>query len=109
MHCIRHFRLLALAPLLGPPTLLAQGAVTQPPPTVPFQSALAGYQPFADDKPIPWRQANDTVREVGGWRAYSREAAASAPAQAPDAGQGPGSGEGHGPGHGHPTPRRGQP
>lgn len=50
-----------------------------------WRSALEGYQPFSDEKPVPWPQANDTVREVGGWRAYAREAAqpASAAASAP--------------------------
>ena len=50
-----------------------------------WRSSLEGYQPFSDEKPVPWPQANDTVREAGGWRAYAREAAqpASAAASAP--------------------------
>ncbi len=42
--------------------------------------ALADYKPFADEKPGAWRAVNDTVRAVGGWRAYAREAQAPAPA-----------------------------
>lgn len=50
-----------------------------------WRSAFEGYQPFTDEKPTPWAQANDTVRQVGGWRAYAREAAqpASAASSAP--------------------------
>jgi hypothetical protein len=43
--------------------------------TPQYQSALQNYKPFADEKIVPWKQSNDTVREVGGWRAYAREAA----------------------------------
>ena len=37
-------------------------------------SAFETYRPFADQEVAPWRQSNDTVREIGGWRAYAREA-----------------------------------
>lgn len=47
----------------------------------PYRSALEGYQAFGDDKPIPWKEANDTVGKIGGWRAYAREAQQP---QAPD-------------------------
>lgn len=40
-----------------------------------WRSAFDGYQPFAGEKTLPWREANDTVQRVGGWRAYAREAA----------------------------------
>ena len=56
----------------------------------PYRSALEGYRPFAEEKPVPWKQANDTVGRIGGWRAYAREVhgepaatPASAPAAAP--------------------------
>ena len=57
-------------------------------PAVAYQSAFSRYRRSADDKAIPWREANDTVARVGGWRAYAREAqqpdpAASAPAATP--------------------------
>jgi hypothetical protein len=59
----------------------------------PYRSALEGYQPFGDEKPVPWQQANDTVGRIGGWRAYANEAQglagragpAAAPASAPAA------------------------
>ena len=39
------------------------------------ESALAGYRRHADVAPVPWREANDTVTRIGGWRVYAREAA----------------------------------
>ncbi len=58
----------------------APAAPSQLPPGQ-YRSALEGYQPYGENKPVPWRQANDTVGQVGGWRAYAKEAAgAQAPA-----------------------------
>ena len=37
------------------------------------RSALDGYRPFVQEAVQPWKQTNDTVREVGGWRVYARE------------------------------------
>lgn len=44
------------------------------------RSAFETYRRHDDATPVPWRQANDTVLRIGGWRAYAREAAAPAPA-----------------------------
>lgn len=53
----------------------APPAKQQPPSTpLPYKSAFDGYQPFADAKPVPWKDANSTVETVGGWRAYAKEA-----------------------------------
>lgn len=40
---------------------------------VQFNSALRSYRGFADEPVGPWREANDTVRRIGGWQAYGRE------------------------------------
>ena len=61
-------------------------------PVVPYQSPLAGYRRLGEDKAVPWKEANDTVTRIGGWRTYTREA------QQPDA---PASAPAHG-GHRHP-------
>ncbi len=62
----------------------------------PFRSAFEGYQPYTDEKTVNWKQANDQVGRIGGWRAYAKEAqspqgqgtpAASTPAH-PHAGHG---------------------
>jgi hypothetical protein len=80
-----------LAALLLPATALAQSA--QPPdplnakaavaPLI-YRSAFSGYKPLASEAPpLSWREANDAVERIGGWRAYAREA--NAPAAAPSA------------------------
>lgn len=70
------------------PVLIAWAAVAQPapasspPPSLSFRSAMEGYQPFADEKAIPWKEANDTVHQRGGWRGYAKEASEEGGAQA---------------------------
>lgn len=50
-------------------------------PALQHRSALAGYRRFdAEPPPLAWREANDRVERIGGWRAYAREASAPAPA-----------------------------
>lgn len=38
-----------------------------------YTSALSGYQVYIDEPVQPWREANDLVGCIGGWRAYARE------------------------------------
>lgn len=47
-------------------------AAAKVPPLV-HQSSLASYRRMADDKPLSWRDANDTVARIGGWRTYLRQ------------------------------------
>jgi hypothetical protein len=49
-------------------------------PALRYNSSLGNYRGGADDKPVPWKEANDTTARIGGWRAYAREARAPAPA-----------------------------
>ena len=44
-------------------------------PAAAHRSALSGYQRTRDDKLLPWKQANDEVARIGGWRSYARETA----------------------------------
>ena len=85
----------AIAQPVPQPTVAASGASAAA--SAPgYRSALEGYRPFADEKVLPWRESNDKVERIGGWRAYAAEAqgksqspaaAASAPpAPAPHAG-----------------------
>ncbi len=94
------------APAPAPDPLDAKAPV----PPLQHRSALADYRP-GDDARVPWRQANDEVDRIGGWRAYAREGAraladgdaagrpaASSPAPtpaAPDARHAPGQHGGH--------------
>ena len=55
-----------------------------------FESTLSTYKPMTDQKLGSWREANDTVTRIGGWRSYLKEAQAPdaksvAPAAAPNA------------------------
>lgn len=80
----------------------AQGAPTPPRadplspgaavPAATHSSALARYRSAGDVKVGSWREANDIVARIGGWRVYAREAAQpEAPtAPAPAASQPPG-------------------
>lgn len=40
-----------------------------------YRSALEGYQPYTETKMVPWKAANDTVGQIGGWRVYAKEVA----------------------------------
>ena len=48
-------------------------------PRVLHRSAFKDYRRFDDAPAVHWRDANDTVDRIGGWRSYAREAAAPAP------------------------------
>ena len=56
-------------------------------PTLSYQSSLSQYRRLDDGKLISWRDANDTVTRIGGWRVYAREAQQpdAAPSAAPSA------------------------
>ena len=41
---------------------------------VQYQSAFSDYVPYSEQSIESWRQANDTVGEIGGWRTYAKEA-----------------------------------
>jgi hypothetical protein len=76
--------LLAVLPALA---ALAAGAQTRPAPdaaaatdapALAYRSAMEGYRPFTEEKPVPWKEANETVRQRGGWQAYAKEGAGGA-------------------------------
>lgn len=90
----------ALALTMAPPSVWAQPA--SPPardadrsrdaPAV-SRAGLENYRPFTDEKVAPWKQANDLVAKIGGWRAYAKEAQeTSGDSPAPAAAQSPVSG-----------------
>lgn len=64
------------------PTPPASAAVVTPAP-LPYTSALQGYQTHADEKVRPWKESNTTVKTIGGWRAYAKEAAEPDPQAGP--------------------------
>lgn len=58
------------APATRPDPLDAKAIV----PALTYSSSLARFRAFSDDKPLSWREANDAVARIGGWRVYAREA-----------------------------------
>ena len=60
-------------------------------PALRYESGMAQYRRLSDEKAVSWRDANDAVARIGGWRVYAREAQqADPPAPAPPAAKPPG-------------------
>lgn len=66
-------------------TALAQTAADAAKPSLPsklqYVSPLRAYKPYADQPVESWREANDRVGRIGGWRAYAKEAQTGEPAK----------------------------
>jgi hypothetical protein len=58
------------APAARPDPLDARADV----PALSYRSSFSRYRSLSDDKPLSWREANDAVARIGGWRVYAREA-----------------------------------
>ena len=71
-----HAQPAAAAPLADPLDARA------PVPALRFDSALAGYKRLGDVPVASWRESNETVNRIGGWRVYAREPALPEPAKA---------------------------
>ncbi|HEY1059635.1 MAG TPA: hypothetical protein VGE55_12980 [Limnobacter sp.] len=41
---------------------------------LPYTAVFEHYKPWSEPEIAPWPAVNDTVRTVGGWRTYAREA-----------------------------------
>jgi hypothetical protein len=61
-------------------------------PAVIHRSAIASHRSAADQPVGSWREANETVNRIGGWRTYAKERAVDANSTAPTT---PSSHEGH--------------
>lgn len=64
----------------GPPAAAPPAA--QPTASGRYQSAFEGYQSYGDAQLLPWKESNDTVGKIGGWRVYAREAQGAQPSPA---------------------------
>ena len=51
-------------------------------PSLSYESSFSQYRKLGEEKPVSWRDANDTVTRIGGWRVYAREAQQPDPAPA---------------------------
>jgi hypothetical protein len=38
-----------------------------------YQSSFKNYQRYSASPIQSWKQSNDTVKDIGGWRAYAKE------------------------------------
>ncbi len=52
---------------------IASNDLTPPTFKLSYESAFVGYRPLGDLNVGSWRDANDTVTKVGGWREYLKE------------------------------------
>ena len=53
--------------------------------TLQYSSPIGAYQGYADQPVQSWREANDRVGQIGGWRAYAKEIKSGEPASTKDA------------------------
>ena len=65
----------ALVLLAGTVAAQSPAALTQPamPTRLQYTSTLSGYQAYADEPVQSWREANDRVGRIGGWKVYAKE------------------------------------
>ena len=52
-------------------------------PPLRYQSPFLGYRPQGEVLPLAWKDANDEVGRIGGWRAYAKEATVVSPGAGP--------------------------
>ncbi len=52
-------------------------------PAAAYRPVFGGYQPYTDQTVGNWREANDAVGRIGGWREYAREAETPVPTPGP--------------------------
>ena len=69
---------LALAALAATSVAQAERGASRPdaaalPTKLQYRSAISAYQGYTDQPVQSWREANDQVGRIGGWRAYARE------------------------------------
>ncbi len=48
-------------------------------PALSYESAMAQYRRLSEERVVSWREANEAVARIGGWRVYAREAQQAAP------------------------------
>lgn len=92
-----HSRRLALLTILA--AALPAGAQSRPDPLdpaapvapTPYQSVLGAPPALGRATVGSWHDANETVKRIGGWRTYAREATSTLPAGTPSPTAAPGS------------------
>ena len=67
-----HAAMTEMKPATAPTTTVAPATPSSSP--LRYESVFARYQSYRDEKTGSWREANETVDRIGGWRAYAKEA-----------------------------------
>jgi hypothetical protein len=77
------FTALLAAQAQAQPTIATRPDPLDPKAGVPatrYESSLGPARRIGDNKPVAWRDANEAVARIGGWRVYAREAQQPDPA-----------------------------
>ena len=70
-----HAAMTEMKPAVALPTAVAPVSPATPSTSsLRYESVFARYQSYRDEKTGSWREANETVDRIGGWRAYAKEA-----------------------------------
>ena len=76
--------------------------------SVHFKSAFSEYVPYSEQSIESWREANDRVGEIGGWRAYAKEAQPTRASSEPQALTSQTQSQSHSQSHSHPQTKEGK-
>jgi hypothetical protein len=60
----------------------AAESITPLPTQLQYTSPLGAYQAYADEPIQSWREANDRVGRLGGWRTYAKDTSTDEPVKA---------------------------
>ncbi|MES2949121.1 MAG: hypothetical protein V4858_11325 [Pseudomonadota bacterium] len=62
-----------------PPASAPASPAASRPAQATYRSVFEGYQPFTEEKVQAWKDSNNTVEKIGGWRAYAKEVSEPVP------------------------------
>jgi hypothetical protein len=70
---------------IAPEGSVARSAALQISVPLSFKSVMTDYRPYSEQTVGSWADANRTVAQIGGWRAYAKEASQPETATKPSA------------------------
>ena len=73
-NCLRWLAIAAMLPGIASGQAQAPQDGAAPSPALHYRSVFDGYRRQGDQNVGPWREVNDTVGKIGGWRTYAKEA-----------------------------------
>lgn len=75
----------AAAMAIAPEGSVPRSAALQTSVALSFKSAMTDYRSYSEQAVGSWADANRTVAQIGGWRAYAKEASQTETAAEPSA------------------------